>query len=288
MQYELLIMESNLILYRFSEKPETSGLQPFLPDNHPDGIRDWPVTEDFASISGCMYHFPDTVKSSDIERFSVPPAPTPGLRLAIRIPGMMDKGAFMQYRQCMQTYEEWVVCILADCSTGTAGDIIGNLRSFFRFRASFPLPESYIISAVQPGPADIQLFAILGFSGFAVPENIGTKSTATLLPTPGTSHTPPEDPELERLRTKLDTTDHQLLDLLCERLSTLGEVAGVKARHHLTAFHPERWKKMLDRLTTTAQNQNVDPEVLLEIYEQIHISALRILAERMLRKENQS
>ena len=278
-------MDQNLTAFRFKGQPRSFIIQVF-PGNKKQGvIKVLPEDEDFLSASALVYRCQDSAtvrgktRKGDIRITSV------HQKVALYIPERMDKETFMQYSQFMKGFEEKVGCILAEGGSGSSSEIIEKLRYYFRIRALHPVPESFIVTGVHPGPAEIRVYKILGFDGYAIPASIRQKQPERISDTTKPLRVNPTDGVLELLRAKLDTTDQLLLDLISNRLTILSEVADLKARDNLPAFQPERWRKIMERISETAANKNADPEILLEIYEHIHASALKLLLHRILKQD---
>lgn len=56
---------------------------------------------------------------------------------------------------------------------------------------------------------------------------------------------------IEELRTRLDTLDNQMLDLLAKRAQVILQVADFKQQHNMPAHIPARESAIFERLRTT-------------------------------------
>lgn len=76
--------------------------------------------------------------------------------------------------------------------------------------------------------------------------------------------------KLEELRTKIDTIDNQIADLLAQRMQVVKEVGDFKKMHNAIIYRPEREKYILDRLVErtkeTLLNRVAIDAVFMEIF----------------------
>lgn len=80
---------------------------------------------------------------------------------------------------------------------------------------------------------------------------------------------------LEELRSKLDSVNHQLLELLSERASIAQEIGQEKQKQGVPDFDPVREKKMLDALIE--QNKGpFDNETVRHLFKQIFQASLKL------------
>lgn len=80
---------------------------------------------------------------------------------------------------------------------------------------------------------------------------------------------------LEELRSKLDSVNHQLLELLSERASIAQEIGLEKQKQGVPDFDPVREKKMLDALIE--QNKGpFDNETVRHLFKQIFQASLKL------------
>jgi chorismate mutase-like protein len=61
-----------------------------------------------------------------------------------------------------------------------------------------------------------------------------------------------DDPEITRLRDRIDQIDHEILSLLAERLNVVHQVGQEKLRKGYSVFDPKREEKLLSRLIESA------------------------------------
>jgi chorismate mutase len=80
---------------------------------------------------------------------------------------------------------------------------------------------------------------------------------------------------LDTVRQQIDDCNEKLLDLLAYRARLVAEVAEIKLKHNLPALQPARYDSMLNGLLARAKKQGLDVQMVEEIFDAIHRSALR-------------
>ena len=58
--------------------------------------------------------------------------------------------------------------------------------------------------------------------------------------------------DLEALRGEIDEIDSELVRLFCRRMDTVRAVAQYKSEHGLPVFHPERERKVIEKVSARA------------------------------------
>lgn len=81
--------------------------------------------------------------------------------------------------------------------------------------------------------------------------------------------------ELENVRNDIDVVNRQILELLLQRAKLVQNVAEIKLKHNLPALQPGRYDSMLKGLLEQAKKQGLDEQMIEEIFDAIHRSALR-------------
>lgn len=77
-------------------------------------------------------------------------------------------------------------------------------------------------------------------------------------------------PELEALRSRIDSIDRQLLELLKQRMTISEEIGLLKAQAHLPIVQPERYRAMLEDRLTQGAALGLDEGFLRELFSSIH------------------
>ncbi|MBW1645715.1 MAG: bifunctional chorismate mutase/prephenate dehydrogenase [Deltaproteobacteria bacterium] len=80
---------------------------------------------------------------------------------------------------------------------------------------------------------------------------------------------PDVDRELKELRARIDSLDDRLVDLLAERRRLVEEVAEIKKRHQLPAYHPAREEDLISQRRRAAAARGLAPDFVEEIFRQI-------------------
>lgn len=86
---------------------------------------------------------------------------------------------------------------------------------------------------------------------------------------------------LEQVRTKIDSVDRQLVEMLATRMALVEKLAEYKRDNNVTLFQPDRWKEILKSRTELATKLNLYPELVEEIYKIIHMESIRKQTEVM-------
>jgi NAD+ diphosphatase len=84
------------------------------------------------------------------------------------------------------------------------------------------------------------------------------------------------DKSLSELRTAIDSFDQELLKTLAKRQQVVAQVGNLKKTIKMEPHDPKRWQEVENNIQATAKNLNLDPEVILKIWELIHLNSLRI------------
>lgn len=86
---------------------------------------------------------------------------------------------------------------------------------------------------------------------------------------------------VEQIRTKIDSVDRQLVEMLAARMALVEKLAEYKRDNNVTLFQPDRWKEILTSRTELAKKLNLYPELVEEIYKIIHMESIRKQTEVM-------
>lgn len=85
--------------------------------------------------------------------------------------------------------------------------------------------------------------------------------------------------ELELLRQQIDQLDKALIDILSERMRTVGKIGEIKRHENLSILQMERWKKILEERTAAAEKAGLDPHFFKKLLELVHKEAIRLQGE---------
>lgn len=75
-----------------------------------------------------------------------------------------------------------------------------------------------------------------------------------------------EDDILSSLRAQIDDIDRNIVALLGKRYKVVHEVGQVKSEHGLSPVQPGRIDKVLARVAQLAEEQDLDPEFVKNLY----------------------
>ncbi len=75
---------------------------------------------------------------------------------------------------------------------------------------------------------------------------------------------------LEELRGQIDKLDHQLLDVLRERVKLVESISDVKAQNQVKIFQMKRWFKILENREKYGSGLGLDPHIVHELFQLVH------------------
>lgn len=76
--------------------------------------------------------------------------------------------------------------------------------------------------------------------------------------------------QLEKLRSRIDQLDEELLRTLQKRIRAVEEIGDVKNENQVTIFQMKRWFSILENRRDLALKLNLDPEIVHELFQAIH------------------
>lgn len=74
---------------------------------------------------------------------------------------------------------------------------------------------------------------------------------------------------LKPYRSRINTLDEQIVELIHQRCAVINEVGHLKARNNIPAVIPERIDEVQDHVAELAKSKNLDPAFIREIYKYI-------------------
>ena len=95
------------------------------------------------------------------------------------------------------------------------------------------------------------------------------------LPQPSSTSQPTE-PALDMLRDKIDSIDHELIQLLGNRMAVSKQIADVKRQAGMSVYQPKRWEAVLTDRLQQAKCLGLDQAFTKEILEKIHGESVRV------------
>jgi chorismate mutase len=85
--------------------------------------------------------------------------------------------------------------------------------------------------------------------------------------------------DLEDLRKEIDRIDDQLVKLIADRMSVVREVGEYKKSRGIKPLDESRWQKVLERNRELATQLSVSEDLIVDIYNRMHESALKLESE---------
>jgi chorismate mutase len=81
---------------------------------------------------------------------------------------------------------------------------------------------------------------------------------------------------LNSLRQEIDALDAKILGLLAQRMKLVFKVGVYKKQQGIVPLDQTRWQKILKSKLLLAQKLGLDKDMIKDIYERIHESALKL------------
>ena len=85
-----------------------------------------------------------------------------------------------------------------------------------------------------------------------------------------------DDSTLVGLRAEIDDVDAEVLRLLSHRMDLSRRIGKLKKEKSITAFQPDRWKKVLSEHLEAAKTLNLSEELVTELFETIHKASVEV------------
>ncbi len=89
-----------------------------------------------------------------------------------------------------------------------------------------------------------------------------------------------EDVALQLLRSRIDSIDNQLIELLAQRMTAVQEIGEWKAARHLSSFSRARWGEILRRNLAYSRELGMSPGFVRALAEMVHAEAIRLQDEQ--------
>lgn len=140
-------------------------------------------------------------------------------------------------------------------------------------KAAMQLDFDGLMVEVHPHPADALTDAT---------QQLTPQALATLIASlPGHTATGYTDgPALDLLRDKIDALDHELIQLLGNRMAVSRQIAEVKRQAGMSVYQPKRWEAVLTDRLKQAEGLALDQAFVKEILEKIHGESVRVQMEQ--------
>ncbi len=83
-------------------------------------------------------------------------------------------------------------------------------------------------------------------------------------------------PILSKFRKQIDDIDDQLIELLSKRFEVVKQIGKYKKTINLPPLQPARWEEVLEKRIKKANENNIDSDFIVDIWNRIHEYALNI------------
>ncbi len=93
--------------------------------------------------------------------------------------------------------------------------------------------------------------------------------------------------QLEQLRKLIDEIDYGLIESLKHRQEIVLQIRDYKAKHGVTFFQLERWRKIMSDRLSDAEAREVDLELVRSVWNEIHKASIRLQTDLVNRKPSQ-
>jgi chorismate mutase len=81
--------------------------------------------------------------------------------------------------------------------------------------------------------------------------------------------------QLDRLRSRIDAIDNELIEILASRANIVKEIALYKKRNNVMALQVDRLSKMMNARVNLANKLDIDPLFIKNIFQLIHEDSVR-------------
>ena len=86
---------------------------------------------------------------------------------------------------------------------------------------------------------------------------------------------------LDKLRSRIDGIDHEIIEILASRMEIVKQIADYKKQNKVTALQINRWTQLLQDRIATAHKLNLDETFIKIIFQLIHEDSVRQQTEIM-------
>ncbi|MCL1822060.1 MAG: bifunctional 3-deoxy-7-phosphoheptulonate synthase/chorismate mutase type II [Prolixibacteraceae bacterium] len=87
--------------------------------------------------------------------------------------------------------------------------------------------------------------------------------------------------QLELLRSRIDTLDRELLEILSSRMDITREIGKYKKEHNVTALQINRWTELMENRVALAEKMNINKTFAQILFQLIHEDSVRMQTEIM-------
>ena len=76
--------------------------------------------------------------------------------------------------------------------------------------------------------------------------------------------------KLEKLRTKIDSADNDILDILGKRMRISDDIGKIKKKENVAILQSKRWNEILGKMILEGKERGLSEEFVLKIFKAIH------------------
>jgi chorismate mutase len=80
--------------------------------------------------------------------------------------------------------------------------------------------------------------------------------------------------QLDFYRQLMDSVDDEIIALIARRMELSNQLGVLKKEMNLSAYQPERWREIIASKTHTAALKGLDPQLIKQVFEQIHDASI--------------
>jgi chorismate mutase len=98
-------------------------------------------------------------------------------------------------------------------------------------------------------------------------------------------YTSSDDPQfenkLELLRSRIDEIDHEIMEVLAQRMSIVEQIGLYKKKNKVTALQINRWAQIMEDRSRLAEKLSLDDTFVKSLFQLIHEDSVRQQSEIM-------
>ena len=95
------------------------------------------------------------------------------------------------------------------------------------------------------------------------------------------SDDPQFENKLENLRGRIDAIDHEIMEVLAQRMSIVRQIGQYKKENKVTALQINRWSQIMEDREKLAQKLSLDDSFIKSLFQLIHEDSVRTQSEIM-------
>ena len=95
------------------------------------------------------------------------------------------------------------------------------------------------------------------------------------------SENPQFENKLESLRGRIDDIDHEIMEVLAQRMGIVRQIGQYKKENKVTALQINRWAQIMEDRSRLAEKLNLDDAFVKSLFQLIHEDSVRQQSEIM-------